>query len=132
MKNQVHIRPLINEDIVVASEAFNQIGWHKPISLFEGYMKEQELGERLIWVAFNRHCERSEAIHENSTGSPRLSPRDDGIRNDLKGEFAGYVTLKWCSLYPSFKAQNIPEIMDLNVLPHYRKMGIGSKLLDLS
>ena len=32
--------------------------------------------------------------------------------------------------YPSFKAENILEIMDLNVLPHYRKMGIGSLLLD--
>ena len=62
-------------------------------------MKEQEEGERLVWVAH------------------------------VKGEFAGYVTLKWQSQYPSFKAQNIPEIMDLNVLPVYRKIGIGSLLL---
>ncbi|MDX1924071.1 MAG: GNAT family N-acetyltransferase [Rickettsiaceae bacterium] len=48
----------------------------------------------------------------------------------FKGEFAGYVTLKWQSQYPSFKAQNIPEIMDLNVLPAFRKMGIVSLLLD--
>ena len=27
-----------------------------------------------------RPCERSEAIQENSAGSPRLSPRDDGVR----------------------------------------------------
>ncbi|WP_371218699.1 GNAT family N-acetyltransferase [Orientia tsutsugamushi] len=45
-------------------------------------------------------------------------------------QFAGYITLKWQSQYPSFKAQRIPEIMDLNVLPVYRKMGIGSLLLD--
>jgi GNAT superfamily N-acetyltransferase len=48
----------------------------------------------------------------------------------FKGEFAGYVTLKWQSQYPSFKAQNIPEIIDLNILPAKRKMGIGSLLLD--
>lgn len=82
------------------SEAFNQIGWNKPSSLFEEYLKEQEAGERLVWVAH------------------------------FKGAFAGYVTLKWQSQYPSFKAQNIPEIMDLNVLPSFRKMGIGILLLD--
>lgn len=100
MNNQTQIRPLIEEDIVATLKAFNQIGWNKPLSLFEGYLKEQEAGERLVWVAH------------------------------FKGEFAGYVTLKWQSQYPSFKAQNIPEIMDLNVLPTFRKMGIGSLLLD--
>lgn len=98
--NDILIRPPIREDIAVISAAFNQIGWNKPASLFEGYLKEQEVGERIVWVAH------------------------------FKGEFAGYVTLKWQSGYPSFKAENIPEIMDLNVLPHYRKMGVGSLLLD--
>jgi hypothetical protein len=32
------------------SEAFNQIGWNKPPSLFARYLKEQESGERLVWV----------------------------------------------------------------------------------
>jgi len=100
MKNQIQIRTLIREDIAAISNAFNQIGWDKPISLFEGYLKEQEAGELLVWLAH------------------------------FKDEFAGYVTLKWQSQYPSFKAQYIPEIMDLNVLPAYRKMGIGSMLLD--
>jgi len=98
--NDVLIRPLIRENIVAISGTFNEIGWNKPLSLFEGYLKEQEAGERLVWVAH------------------------------FKGEFAGYVTLKWQSQYPSFKAQNIPEIMDLNVLPAHRKMGVGSLLLD--
>jgi GNAT superfamily N-acetyltransferase len=100
MINQIQIRPLIEKDIATIPEALKKIGWNKPASLFEGYLKEQEGGERLVWVAY------------------------------FKGEFAGYVTLKWQSQYPSFKSQNIPEIMDLNVLPVYRKMGIGSLLLD--
>ena len=50
----------------------------------------------------------------------------------IHDEFAGYVTLKWQSEYPSFKEQNIPEIMDLNVLPAYRKMRVGSLLLDIA
>lgn len=100
MKNQIQIRSLIREDIAAISEAFNEIGWDKSASLFEGYLKEQEAGERLVWVA------------------------------KVQDEFAGYVTLKWQSGYPSFKEQNIPEIMDLNVLLSFRKMGIGSSLLD--
>ncbi len=86
--------------IPAMSEAFNQIGWNKPVSLFTGYLKEQEAGERLVWVAH------------------------------VQDKFTGYVTLKWQSQYPLFKAQNIPEIMDLNVLPGFRKIGIGSLLLD--
>lgn len=91
---------LSSDHIPLISEAFNQIGWNKPASIFEGYLKEQESGERLVWVAH------------------------------VYDQFAGYITLKWQSLYPSFKAQNIPEISDLNVLPAYRKIGIGSLLLD--
>ena len=100
MKNHTQIHTLISQDVAVISESFNATGWNKPASLFTKYLKEQEEGERLVWVAH------------------------------VKGEFAGYVTLKWQSQYPSFKAQNIPEIMDLNVLPVYRKIGIGSLLLD--
>lgn len=102
MKNKTQIRPLIKEDIVNISEAFNQIGWNKPASVFEGYLKEAEQGERLSWVAH---------IHE---------------------QFTGYVTLKWQSQYSSFKEQNTPEIMDLNVLPSFRKMGLGSLLLKIA
>jgi GNAT superfamily N-acetyltransferase len=100
MKSQIQIRPLIREDIAAISEAFNEIGWNKPATLFERYLKEQELGARIVWVAH------------------------------FKGKFAGYVILKWKSQYPLFKEQNIPKIMDLNVLPSFRKMGIGSLLLD--
>jgi GNAT superfamily N-acetyltransferase len=95
----VLIRPLLKEDLNITTEAFSSIGWNKPVSLFENYLKEAETGERLIWVAF---------VHER---------------------FAGYITLKWQSQYPSFRKQNIPEIMDLNVLPNARKIGVGSKLL---
>ena len=98
--SDVFIRSLTEEDIVAISEAFNKIGWNKPASLFARYLKEQEAGERIVWVAH---------VHE---------------------QFAGYITLKWRSSYPFFKEQNIPEIIDLNVLPSFRKMGIGSLLLD--
>jgi GNAT superfamily N-acetyltransferase len=102
MKNQIQIRPLIREDIAAISEAFNEIGWNKPVSLFEGYLKEQELGARIVWVAH------------------------------VQDEFAGYVTLNWQSQYESFAAARIPEIMDLNVLPPFRKVRVGSMLLDIA
>jgi len=73
--------------------------WPKPASLFERYLKEQETNERIIWLSF------------------------------LEDKFAGYITLKWKSKYPSFLRRNIPEINDFNVLPLYRNKGIGLKLL---
>lgn len=102
MKNQIQVRPLLNQDIGAIVSSFNQIGWNKPASLFERYLEEAELCERLIWVAH---------VHD---------------------QFAGYITLKWQSQYPSFKEQNIPEIVDLNVLPRFRKCGVGSMLLDIA
>lgn len=81
---------------------FAENQWHKPETTFQTYISEQSKGERKIWLAF---------YDEN---------------------FAGYVTLKWQSHYFSFSEQNIPEIMNLNVLPHYRKKGIATRLLDLA
>lgn len=96
------IRLLSLKDIPQIVKAFSAIGWDKPASLFEGYFEEFQLGERLSWIAF------------------------------VDNHFAGYVTLKWDSSYAPFRAQSIPEIMDLNVLPNFRNKGIGSKLLTIA
>ena len=45
-------------------------------------------------------------------------------------EFAGYVTIKWASDYPPFRDEGIPEVSDLNVVPRYRRHGIGTRLMD--
>lgn len=73
-----------------------------PASLYQRYLKEQENNDRCIWVAFKDNT------------------------------FLGYITLKWQSDYPSFKTQNIPEINDFNVLPEFRRQGIGTHLLGLA
>jgi len=45
-------------------------------------------------------------------------------------QFAGYVTIIWDSGYPPFRAAQIPEIVDFNVLPPFRRQRIGTALLD--
>ncbi|OCH99155.1 GNAT family acetyltransferase [Legionella jamestowniensis] len=95
----ISIKALELSDIPVIVDAFQKANWQKPASLFKAYYQEQQQSARVIWLAF------------------------------LQGQFAGYITLKWESQYESFAKQKIPEIMDLNVLPNFRKQGIGSTLL---
>jgi ribosomal protein S18 acetylase RimI-like enzyme len=99
-KLKITIRPLETRDIPEITKAFEQLGWDKPISQYERYFQEQMLEIRDVHVAF------------------------------LDGEFTGYLTICWTSSYELFHEQNIPEIVDLNVLPKFRRMGIGTQLLD--
>ncbi|MFC0527109.1 GNAT family N-acetyltransferase [Phytohabitans kaempferiae] len=46
------------------------------------------------------------------------------------GGFAGYLTVRWTSDYAPFRAAGVPEIVDLNVLPQFRRRGIASTLMD--
>ena len=98
----VSIKSLTAELIPFLVDAFAAVNWLKPAKIFENYLKEQFAQERLIWVAF----------------------KDE--------QMAGYITLKWHSEYPPFRQYHIPEIMDFNVLPQFRKQGIGSSLLMLA
>lgn len=101
-QEELLICALSREHIQNIVESVGSIGWNKPISLFEQYLAEAKAGKGLIWIAY------------------------------VNDDFAGYVTLKWQSQYQSFKDQNIPEIMDLNVLPSFRRSGIASTLLDIA
>ena len=73
--------------------------WPKPAEVFEKYLLEKNIDERAVFVAH------------------------------IDNQFAGYITLKWHSQYQPFHDRQIPEIMDLNVLPPFRRLGIGLKLL---
>ncbi len=94
------IRPLLPRDPKDFEAAFAAIGWHKPASQYQRYLQEQSRDERLVFVA---------------TGSD--------------GAFRGYTTLMWVSDYEPFKERRIPEIKDLNVLPHFRQRGVGTALI---
>lgn len=99
-ESELLIRTLAQRDIQPIAAAFAGLGWNKPASQYEKYLAEQQLGQRVMLVAF------------------------------LREDFAGYVTICWLSDYPPFLAANIPEIVDFNVLPRFRRRGIGSSLMD--
>ena len=85
------IRLLEARDIMGIAEAFRELGWNKPASKYERYLKEQQRGERTVLVAFQQNT------------------------------FCGYLTICWTSNYPPFRAAHIPEIVDFNVLPAVRR-----------
>lgn len=97
---RVAIRLLEQSDIREIAGAFSAIGWDKPASQYERYYTEQVDKVRDVFVAF------------------------------VEGEFAGYLTICWTSSYGPFRAENIPEIVDFNVLPKYRRQGVGTRLMD--
>jgi len=97
--NKVELILLEDKDIDEIVEAFKKIDWHKPRKTYEAYIHEQIQNILVIFVA------------------------------RINGTFCGYVTLKWQTTHQPFSRNNIPEISDLNVLSQYRKMGIGTKLI---
>ena len=99
-KREAVIRALENRDIPEVAEAFRNLGWNKPASQYERYLRQQELCVRNVYVAF------------------------------VEGQFAGYLTICWESSYQPFFVQSIPEIVDFNVLPQFRREGIGTQLMD--
>ena len=96
------IRTLGVSNIPSIVDAFEKAHWPKPISLFETYLEEQEQKQRIVWIA------------------------------QANDQLAGYVSLLWISQYVPFANCNIPEIVDLNVLPTFRNQCIGSKLLEVA
>jgi GNAT superfamily N-acetyltransferase len=94
------VRSMGDGDVDSVVAAYAAIGWEKRASQFQRYLAEQSRGEREVLLAL------------------------------LGGDFAGYLTVVWESGYAPFRAASIPEIVDFNVLPHLRRQGIGTRLLD--
>jgi GNAT superfamily N-acetyltransferase len=100
MSDAVQIRALSESDPDIISHAFRNIGWGKPATQYWRYLAEQADGSRICRVV------------------------------TVAGQFAGYVTVNWKPPYSAFLELDIPEIQDLNVLPEFRRQGIGTRLLD--
>jgi GNAT superfamily N-acetyltransferase len=96
----IQVRSMRVEDAEPISAAFERIGWHRPAESYLRYVAQAQAGDRVCVLA------------------------------ESGDEFAGYGTLLWRSNYPPFRRDRVPEINDLNVLPQYRRQGVGSALLD--
>ena len=100
LPHTIYIRPIESKDCTLISKAFEKYGLNKPRSLYEQYVQWQKEAVRDVLIA------------------------------EVNGDFTGYLTIQWESGYEPFKAANVPEIVDFNVLPDYRRQGIGTKLMD--
>lgn len=95
-----HIRLFDRQDIPEVTQAFEKLGWNNPASQHERYLMEQHFRIRDMYVG------------------------------RVGGRFAGCLTISWQSTYAPFRESRIPEIMDFNVLSEFRRMGIGTQLMD--
>jgi GNAT superfamily N-acetyltransferase len=97
----IDVRALTAADTVAIPRAFGGVGWPgKTATLYARYLADQTSGSRVVFVA------------------------------DSDRMVAGYVTVVWHSGYDPFSEAGIPEIQDLNVLPEFRRRGIGWALMD--
>jgi GNAT superfamily N-acetyltransferase len=95
----INVRTMQKEDIRLLAAVFITYDKNKSDQLFEQYYSEQKNGDLICLVA-------------------------NVDNNDV-----GYLTIYWKSSYESFSRRAIPEIKDLNVLPHYRGKGYGARLM---
>lgn len=97
--SQIRLKELSASDLDVFEESFKDTYLSDRLDLFKKYLKE--------------HTEKSRYV----------------ILACFDGKIVGYVTLKYVSNYENFAKNNVPEIVDFNVIPRFRKLGIGRKLL---
>lgn len=64
----------------------------------------------------------------------RLRHRDEGrciaLAAEYRGSIAGYISVYPNSEWGAFGGKGYPEIVDLGVLEKFRRLGIGSRLMD--
>ena len=100
--DKLTIRSMLPEDAKVYFDTYTSYNWHPQMETYENYYKEQQNGERLVFVP------------------------------EYEGKVVGICTLVLHPSEGPWGGQNIPEIVDLGVFFHIHKIGIGSKLLDVA
>lgn len=96
----IKIRSMISEDAKVLYDTYLSYGWHPSLENYENYYKEQEAGERLVFIA------------------------------EYEGRVSGQCTLVLNPSEGPWINQGYPEIVDLTVFFDVHNKGIGNKLLD--
>lgn len=67
--------------------------------------------------------------HEQCLDLQELGERDVFMAY-YDGQLCGYVMLSYTPKYAYYRAHNMPEIQDLNVLPEFRQRGIGRAMIE--
>jgi len=94
------IRSMRADDARLLHASFVSQGWNKPASVLETYFKEDQSGQRQVFIA------------------------------EQDGRIAGYVTLIKGAEHDAPSCKGIPCISDFNVFIPYRNQGIGTHLMD--
>lgn len=97
---KAEIRQATRSDAQWMATGFQNMGWAKPAGYFDARLQEQASDALVVLVA------------------------------QVGGAYAGHGLVRWVSNHEPFAAAGIPEIQDLNVVPVYRKQGVGTLLLD--
>ncbi len=95
----MEIHRLTPELVAVCREQLSQIGYDKPDGYFERCYEQQQSGQIVMFV-----------VHKVN-------------------QYVGHVKVVWKPDYPHFRDTGIPEIQDLNVLPAFRRQGVGTALI---
>ena len=96
----IKLRIISVDDIPKLWDMAIAMGAAKADGYFDYALEQQEAGMRIVFIA---ECE---------------------------GQDVGYCMLAWSPKYAFFRKMEIPEIQDLNVLPAFRRRGIGGFMID--
>lgn len=99
-RQDIVVRDLAQADAAVITAEEVAQGWNTTIDKYENRLKDQQEGKCISLVA------------------------------EYKGNVAGYINVYPDSAWGAFGNMGYPEIIDFGVLEKYRRLGIGSCLMD--
>ena len=99
---KIIIRSMKPEDCQIFYDTYLSYDWHPDIKTYENYYKEQEDGQRKVFIA------------------------------EYDGEVCGICTLVLNPTEGPWAGMRYPEIVDFGVFFHLHNKGIGNKLLDVA
>jgi len=100
MSNSIKIRQMTEADVELVYQVFTEHHIGKPRDYILRCWEQNETGERITLLGFYQR------------------------------QFVGSLHLLTTSHYPHFVENGIPEINDFNVIPPFRKLGIGNALME--
>ena len=101
-ESPLRIRSMVPEDAKILYDTYLSYGWHPDIKVYEKYYREQQEGERLVFIP------------------------------ELQGAVKGQCTLVLHPATGPWAGMGVPEISDFTVFFDVHHRGIGNKLLDVA